>query len=132
VAQGEAPRIPQDESQASYEKPAEDPLVRIDWREPAQAVYNVIRGCDPSPGAWTRLGGNKVRLTDARLKGGEAAPPGVIAAISEEGLLVGGNGGSILARKLSGETGAAVAAQEFAAAQGLQPGMRFLNAKKPA
>jgi methionyl-tRNA formyltransferase len=130
VAQGSAPRIRQDESKATYEKPAEDPLVRIDWREPAQAVYNLIRGCDPSPGAWTRHEGAKVRITDARLTPGEAAPPGVVAAISDDGMLVGGVGGSILARKLGAASGPSVAAREFAQANDIKPGARFLNAKK--
>ncbi|HXH21261.1 MAG TPA: methionyl-tRNA formyltransferase [Dehalococcoidia bacterium] len=130
VAAGRAPRIPQDESQATYEKPAEDPLVRIDWRDPARDVYNLIRGCDPSPGAWTRFEGAKVRLTDARLQPGEAAPPGVVAAVSEEGILVGGRGGSILARKLSPASGPAVPAREFALAHGITPGARFLNPKR--
>lgn len=129
VSQGKAPRIPQDESQATYEKPAEDPLVRIDWRRPAQEVYNLIRGCDPSPGAWTRMNANKVRITDARLQPGEAVAPGVIASISEEGVLIGAKGGSILTRKLAGATGPAAPAHEFAKAQGLRPGSRFLNPK---
>lgn len=129
VREGKAPRLAQDESQATYEKPAEDPLVRIDWRKPAQDVYNLIRGSDPSPGAWTRLGGAKVRLTDARLLPLETAPPGVIASVGEEGIRVGALGGTILARKLSGETGPATAAQEYAQANNLLPGARFLNAK---
>ncbi len=129
VEQGKAPRVAQDHSLATYEKPAEDPLLRIDWRRPARDVYNLIRGSDPSPGAWTRLEGEKVRITDARLEPESAAGPGVIAAISDHGVLVGGAGGSILARKLSGASGSASPAQEFARAQGLKVGMRFLNAK---
>ena len=130
VAEGKAPRAPQDESQATYEKPAADPLVRIDWREPAQAVYNLIRGCDPSPGAWTRLDGNKVRIADARLLPVDAAGPGVVASVDEDGVLIGGRGGSIMARKLAGASGPAAPAHEFARAQGIRPGMRFLNARK--
>lgn len=129
VAQGRAPRLAQDESRATYEKPAEDPLVRIDWRKPAADVYNLIRGSDPSPGAWTRIEGTMVRLTDARLVAGEAAAPGVIASIAEEGVLIGGAGGSILARKLGPESGPAAKASEFSQSTGLRVGMRFLNPK---
>jgi methionyl-tRNA formyltransferase len=129
VAAGKAPKIEQDHSQATYEKPAEDPLVRIDWRKPAQEVYNLIRGCDPSPGAWTRLEGTKVRLTDARLVADSGAGPGVVVSVSDEGILIGAAGGSILARKLGGAAGPALAAQEFAKANGIEPGVRFLNPK---
>jgi methionyl-tRNA formyltransferase len=129
VAEGKAPKIPQDESQATYEKPCEDPLVRIDWRRPAQSVYDLIRGCDPSPGAWTRHDGAKVRLTEARLLPAAAAPPGVVVSVSDEGVLVAGNGGSVLARKLAAATGPALPAAEFAKANGIAPGSRFLNPK---
>ena len=127
VAAGRAPKIVQDESEATYEKPCTDRLVRVDWRLPAQQVYDLIRGADPSPGAWTRLAGNKVRLLDARLGPAVDAGPGVIASLGDEGMLVGGLGGALLVPKLQGEEGAAMAAQEFAAANGLAPGERFLN-----
>ncbi len=129
VREGKAPRTAQDESQATYEKPAEDQLVRIDWRRPAQQVYNLIRGCDPSPGAWTRLEGSKVRVTDARLRAGVSPGAGVVASVGDDGVLIGAQGGAILARKLAAASGPAAPAHEFAAAHGIVPGARFLNAK---
>jgi methionyl-tRNA formyltransferase len=129
VAQGNAPKIAQDHTKATYEKPAEDPLIRIDWRRPAAEIYNLIRGNDPSPGAWTRHEGNKVRITDARLLSDQRAAPGVVASVSDEGIVVGGNGGSVLARKLGAASGPAVPAHDFAKAQAIRPGVRFLNPK---
>jgi methionyl-tRNA formyltransferase len=75
------------------------------------------------------MDGGKVRITDARLQPGGAAGPGVVASVSEEGVLIGGVDGSILARKMSGASGPAVPAHEFAQAQGVKPGLRFLNPK---
>jgi len=129
VAEGKAPKEVQDESKATYEKPCEDRVARIDWRRPAQEVYNLIRGCDPSPGAWTRAGEMKVRLLDGRLMPKLDAGPGVVASISEEGMLVGGEGGAILVRKVQPEKGAAGAAAELAADLGISNGLRFLNPK---
>src|SRR6185437_6585295 len=51
VREGRAPRIAQDEAQATYEPPADDGNSGIDWRRPAREVYNLIRGSNPSPGA---------------------------------------------------------------------------------
>ena len=39
---------------------------RIDWSKPVDQVYNLIRGCNPSPGAWTRVNGETLRIYDAR------------------------------------------------------------------
>ncbi len=127
VASGNPPRMAQDETKMTYEKPCTDRLVRVDWRLPARAVFNLIRGADPSPAAWTRHADRRLKLLDARLRPASSAEPGVIESITEEGMLIGGNGGAFLVRKLQPEDGAAAAAQEVAAAEGLAPGLRFLN-----
>ncbi len=129
VAAGKAAKSVQDESRATYEKPCEDPLVRIDWRRPVREVFNLVRGCDPSPGAWTRYAGQKVRVLDARLRAPADAGPGVIASIAADGVVVSGEGGSLIVRKMQGEGGPAVAAAEFAAQAGFKAGDRFLNPK---
>ena len=53
IKAGNPPHIVQDESQASYDPPCGDEHAKIDWSKPAQEVYNLIRGCDPQPGAHT-------------------------------------------------------------------------------
>jgi methionyl-tRNA formyltransferase len=130
VADGKAPKTAQDESLATYEKPCEDRVARIDWRRPAREVYNLIRGCDPSPGAWTRAGETKVRILDARLRPSAGTGPGVISSISAGGVLIGGEGGNILVGKLQPEKGPAAPAAEVAGALGLSEGLRFLNPKQ--
>lgn len=129
VAKGDPPRIEQDESRATYDKPCTDKTVRIDWRERVDRVYNLIRGADPSPGAWTRLGETTVKILDARRQDNADTPHGVVAAVSEDGVLVGADGGGILVRKLQAQ-GAAQPAHEAAAALGIVPGTRFLNPKR--
>ena len=58
---GTAPRIPQDQSQASYfggRKPSDG---LISWDKDALAVYNLVRAVThPYPGAFTRLRGQKL------------------------------------------------------------------------
>jgi methionyl-tRNA formyltransferase len=56
----------QDESQASYEGWCRTAEARIDWARPVDHVYNLIRGCNPAPGAWTTLGGKTLQIFDAR------------------------------------------------------------------
>jgi methionyl-tRNA formyltransferase len=116
----------QDESEATYEKPAEGRLARIDWRKPTAEVYNLIRGCDPSPGAWTRFGDKTIRVTDCRPLPGNDAAPGVLASVDENGAVIGTADGAILVRKLQAD-GPAGPASEVIAAQGIEVGTRFLN-----
>jgi len=65
VRGGGAGRV-QDESQASYEGWCRDAEAQINWHNHIDQVYNLIRGCNPAPAAWTLLNGQKLRVFEAR------------------------------------------------------------------
>ena len=67
VREGRAPKIAQDDAQATYEPPADDANSGIDWMRPAREVYDLIRGSNPQPGAHAVLYATRVRIFDARL-----------------------------------------------------------------
>ncbi len=94
VAAGHAPRLVQDEGLATYDPLCRDEHARVDWQRPVGEVYNLIRGCDPQPGAFVPRGGEKVRLHDARRVDGRATP-GTVIAIDPEGMTVAASGGAV-------------------------------------
>jgi len=53
VVGGRATEWTQDESQATYEGWVRDAESRINWASHVDFVYDLIRGCNPAPGAWT-------------------------------------------------------------------------------
>lgn len=65
---GKTPKLPNDISKGSYfggRKPEDG---RIDWSQPAQAVYNLHRAvAPPYPGAWTVINGKTFVIGKARL-----------------------------------------------------------------
>ncbi|MSQ48582.1 MAG: methionyl-tRNA formyltransferase [Deltaproteobacteria bacterium] len=125
IKAGNPPRIVQDESRANYDPPCGDEHAKIDWAKPALTVYNLIRGCDPQPGAHTTWQGKMVRLYECRLEQGtSSAQPGQVVAIDGETLSIAAPGGTIIAKKARGE-GGKVAAAEFAKQAGLAVGGWF-------
>lgn len=48
----------------------------VDWRQPAVAVDRRIRACTPAPGAWTTLGGERLKLGPVRPVGRARLEPG--------------------------------------------------------
>jgi methionyl-tRNA formyltransferase len=66
VLAGKQRETAQDESQASYEGWCREAEARINWHNHVDYVYNLIRGCNPAPGAWTVLNGQKLQIFDAR------------------------------------------------------------------
>jgi methionyl-tRNA formyltransferase len=126
VKAGQAPKIPQDEAGATYEPPCDDKVAVVDFSKPAQEVYNLVRGCDPQPGAYAMFKGEKVRFYGPRLM--EEVPeqdPGTIIAIDDSGFQVALSGGKLAIRKVRTAKGGKVAATEFAAEQGLNVGDGF-------
>jgi len=66
VVAGKHRELVQDESQATYEGWFREGEARINWANHVDVVYNLIRGCNPAPGAWTTLNGVKLQLFDCR------------------------------------------------------------------
>ncbi len=66
VVAGKHKEVVQDESQATYEGWCRAAESKIDWAKPVDHVYNLIRGCNPAPGAWTTLAGQRLQIFDAR------------------------------------------------------------------
>jgi methionyl-tRNA formyltransferase len=123
IARGNAPRIAQDETEATYDPLCRDAHAAIDWRRPCDQVYDLIRGCDPQPGAFVMFRGEPLRFYDCRKVTDAAAEPGAVADVSD-GLVIGAYGGAIRAKRVRWGS-AKVSAADFAAAQGLKPGDRL-------
>jgi methionyl-tRNA formyltransferase len=122
IKAGNPPRIVQDESRATYDPPCGDEHARIEWSRPAPEVYNLIRGCDPQPGAHTTWQGTMVRLYECRLQRQEHSfSPGQVVGIDQDQVRIAVPGGVIVAKRMKGE-GGKVAAAEFARQAGLRVG----------
>jgi methionyl-tRNA formyltransferase len=123
VRAGKAPAIAQDESQATYESWCGKKEAEIDWSKPVSDVYNLIRGCDPQPGAWTTHKGAVAQIYDCCRSEGTGTP-GEIMEVRAEGVRVAARDGAItLKRVRSG--GQKIASAEWAAQVGLRPGDRL-------
>jgi methionyl-tRNA formyltransferase len=127
VMAGKHKETVQDESQASYEGWCRAAEAKINWANHVDFIYNLIRGCNPAPGAWTTLNGKKVQIFDSRkhLVRTFGAVKGKIGEISEVGpqsFFVTAQGGRIEVLKAKHEDGKKVSAAEFAAQNGIVPG----------
>ena len=124
IRDGKAPRIKQDDSKATYESWCRKADAEIDWSKPVADVYNLIRGTNPQPGAWTTLGGKTLQIFDsARVDA--SGDPGAVTDVSDAGITVAADGGSILVKRLRYDGGDKLGAADFASAQGLSPGARL-------
>lgn len=127
IAAGDAPATPQDESLATYEAPCRDEHAAIDFRKPAKAVYDLVRGCDPQPGAFATIAGRRLRLYDALLETGSGANVlGTILSVDADGMRIALEGASMLVRRARFDSSPKkVAPAELAAANDITVGGRL-------
>jgi methionyl-tRNA formyltransferase len=126
IKQRKAPRIPQDDSKATYEPPCDDRVAAVDFEKPITAIYNFIRGCDPQPGAYITVRGKKVRLYDARIQSSPTEKrTGEIISFSEGGVQIALKGGIIRVSKLKVDKGEKIGPKEFAQIFDLKVGDRL-------
>ncbi len=117
---GNPPRTQQDESKATYEFRCKKSHAAIDWNKPAAEVYNLIRGCNPAPGAWTTHHGIEVQVYDSARVDGDGTP-GSVVSVTEEGVTVQADGGRILIKRVKPKGGEKQSAADWASATGLSP-----------
>src|SRR4051794_21389328 len=123
VVSGRATEWTQDESQATYEGWVRTAESRINWASHVDFVYDLIRGCNPAPGAWTIFKPEsgepqKLYLFDAKkimaptfgtVRGKKI---GEVASAGPEGLRILAQGGFIEASRLRLGNGAKVKSSE--------------------
>jgi len=100
VIAGKHKELIQDESRASYEGWCREGEARINWAAHVDFIHNLIRGCDPAPGAWTMHNGEKLQLFGSkkhlvRTFGAVKGKVGEVTAVSATGMFVTAQGGQI-------------------------------------
>jgi methionyl-tRNA formyltransferase len=127
VRDGKAEKIAQDHSKATYEGWCRGDLVRINWHLPLQTTWNLIRGANPQPGAWTTLGDTRVSIFDCvKISEPKSVQPGKVTAVGEDGITVAAADGQLLVKRLKSAGGKKLAAAEWAAETGIKEGAKFV------
>ena len=125
---GNPPRTEQDESKATYESWCRKKDAQIDWGRPAADVYNLIRGTNPQPGAWTTLNGAEVQVFDSRRvpdTNGGTGTPGDVVHVSPDGVTVQADGGRIVVKRVRPAGGGKIPAAEWAEQAGVSAGTKL-------
>jgi len=123
---GNPPRIVQDETRATYEPICRDEHARVDFGKSAIDVHNLIRGCDPQPGAYAFLNGRRLRLYEPNVEAEVSSSPGSVISIGTDGVKIAARKASVLVRRVRLEPSSKkIAPAELAAGGELQPGTKL-------
>src|SRR5215510_4619111 len=119
--------VVQDESKATYEGWCRKAEAKINWASHVDFVYNVIRGCNPAPGAWTTCEGKELQIFDARKHpvrtfGAVKGKIGEVVEVTDKSFQITAQGGRIEVLRAKLGDGKKVAAGELLAAGQIKPG----------
>ena len=123
---GNPPRIVPDEALASYERRCTARHAEVSWHRPVGQVYDLIRGTNPAPGAFTTYNGTKLGLFDSARVPGDGIS-GRIRAITDDGIEVQCVGGRILLKRVRPEGEGKIPASAWASSVGLSVGDELGN-----
>ena len=125
---GKLPPRPQPAEGASYAPKIKKQDGRIDWNQPARAIWNRVRGLVPWPGAFSYLPGQpqphllKIWQAEVVERSGQ---PGEVLQADKAGIVVGCGREALRILILQREGGRRLPAQEFLAGHPLHPGQRL-------
>ena len=127
VVAGKHQALVQDESQATYEGWFREGEARIQWTNHVDMVYNLIRGSNPAPGAWTTLNGVKLQIFDCkkvpvRTFGAVMGRIGEVVAVGPASFQVTAQGGRIEVLRAKLGDGKKLASADLLAAGSIKPG----------
>jgi len=126
VRDGTALRLNQDPAKGSYEGWCQRTDVEIDWAQSMDVVYNLIRGANPQPGAWTTLNGHTVTILDSKKAIGFAnSEPGSVVEVDADGISIGCVEGAVRVEKFKPEGAGKMSAKEFLEHYRIEPGAQF-------
>nr|TFG55261.1 MAG: methionyl-tRNA formyltransferase [Hyphomicrobiales bacterium] len=130
VKAGKAPRIGQDESKATYEGRCTSATAKIDWGKSWRQIDPLIRGCNPAPGAWTKLDDKMLQIFEAtplpaRTPKGIGGKLGEIVEANEDGFTVVCADGRFRVTRVRPADGGKISAGEFVKSTGLTTGTRL-------
>jgi len=97
---------------------------RINWANHVDFVYDLIRGCNPAPGAWTNYGEGKLYLFDARkIAAGtfgmvRGRKLGEVVSIGDQGMRILAQGGFVEVSRIRLDDGPKITATEAGIAAG--------------
>jgi methionyl-tRNA formyltransferase len=126
IATGDIHSVVQNNEMATFARLLKKEHGRIHWSDPAHTIYNLIRGLDPWPGAYTAFRGQLCHIWGVPATNpSPMREPGTLHS-SSEGVFIACGGNTRLQMTLAKLEGRKrIAARDFANGVRLQPGERF-------
>jgi methionyl-tRNA formyltransferase len=120
--------VKQDDTQASFAPKISKSDARIDWLSPAVDIFNLVRGMNPWPGAFTELDGKTMKIYGVKLTSESSGFPAgtIVRTDNEKGVsVVCGDGKLLEITQLMAEGGKRMTAAQYLNGHSVATGSLF-------
>ncbi|AGB40848.1 methionyl-tRNA formyltransferase [Halobacteroides halobius DSM 5150] len=129
IEAGTAPRKKQNDGQATYAPKIKKEEGEINWNQEAKEIWNLIRGMNPWPGAYTYINGERLKLWASQVyskdQSKEMIPGTIIKTDTEEGIIVQTGQGQLLLTKVQPASKQRMSATDYLLGYDLQEGTKL-------
>jgi len=115
IITGEVEAIEQDESLATYAGKITTADAALNWMQAANDVCLKVRAYNPAPGAYFKLGDERVKCWRATASDAAGTKPGTVMSADRDGIVVACGEATAVLHELQRPGKARISAQEFAA-----------------
>jgi len=124
---GELAAVPQDHARATLAPMLEKTHGQVDWRRSAREIHDLVRGTHPWPGAYSHIGGARIKLHRVRVfaRDGRHGEPGSVLRADRHAIEVACGEGVLAIDEVQPEGKRRMSAAEFCAGSRLQQSARF-------
>lgn len=100
INEGKAKRLPQNASSVTYAPKLNKEHGLINWKKPNIEIHNLVRGLNPSPGAYTYYKNKLLKIWLTELVEWEGVPGEVVKIFKDKGPIIATGKGGLLIREL--------------------------------
>ena len=128
---GSVKPVPQEHEKATYAPMIDREVGRLHWQKSAREIHNTVRGCDPFPGAFSYLNGEKIKIWKTEVCAEEELPEtcdaatGTVLFAKGDTILVAAGEGAVRILELQGESAKRMNARAYLSGHPIPEGSVF-------
>lgn len=123
VENGNAPRTPQNDEEATLAPMITREMEHIDWNNKAVDIVNLIKGLNPQPVAYTLLNGEKLKIWFAEVeKQSYSGLPGEIVDVRKKDFVVMTNDGAVAVKEVQAQGGKKMTSDAYMRGHAIEKG----------
>lgn len=124
IENGEAPRIVQNENEATLAPMIKPEMERIDWNNDSAKIVNLIKGLNPQPVAYTLYNGEKLKIWYAEKIDGEyKGENGEIVEVRKNDFIVKAASGAVAVKEIQAQGGKRMPSEAYMRGHEIEKGL---------